>query len=174
MRIRLRGPSGASTVNLPGDATVGTLRSEIAEKTSLSKFDIKYGYPPKPLHLDKESTLLSELEIRLDGEQLTITAQDESNSTRTPAAVNSGSGHASGTGSTEASKEKELNSTPVGSVSFAGITEPRKSVHSGAKEGNTESGLVSLKRKSKEMEVPELPLPSRGATLGKLEGSSSR
>src|SRR5271165_2756500 len=76
MRIRLRGPSGASTLNLEESATVRDLRSSITEKTALTRFDLKYGYPPKPLQLSEDNALLSSLDIPLDGEQLIISAQD--------------------------------------------------------------------------------------------------
>lgn len=40
-------------------------------------------------------------------------------------------------------------------------------------ETKTPSGPVSLQRKVMEGDVPELPLPERGATLGKMKGPSS-
>jgi ubiquitin thioesterase OTU1 len=78
MRARLRAPGGASTITLPDDATVRDLVAQITEKTSLSSFDVKYGYPPQPLLLEQyeSSQALSKLGIKLDGEQLTISARD--------------------------------------------------------------------------------------------------
>ncbi|KAJ5152866.1 uncharacterized protein N7482_009344 [Penicillium canariense] len=53
MRLRVRGPSGQSTVTLDDSATVQDLRGQIAEKTGITSFDAKYGYPDlKPLNLD--------------------------------------------------------------------------------------------------------------------------
>ncbi|EXJ73687.1 uncharacterized protein A1O5_03449 [Cladophialophora psammophila CBS 110553] len=75
MRIRIRGPSGkSSTVSLDDFATVETLRKTIIAETSLSSFEVKYGYPPKTLSLDQlpSSNLLSELDIKLNGEQLIV------------------------------------------------------------------------------------------------------
>ncbi|KIW27944.1 uncharacterized protein PV07_07639 [Cladophialophora immunda] len=75
MRVRIRGPSGkSSTVSLDESATVETLRKTITTETSLSSFEVKYGYPPKTLSLDQlpPSKLLSELDIKLNGEQLII------------------------------------------------------------------------------------------------------
>ena len=75
MRIRVRGPSGkSSTVSLDGSATVETLKKTVETETSLSSFEIKYGYPPRSLSLDElpSSKLLSELDVKLNGEQLIV------------------------------------------------------------------------------------------------------
>lgn len=169
MRIRLRGPSGASIISLGEYATVGDLLSQISEKTSLTNFDIKYGYPPKPLHLNQEGTLLSALDVSLDGEQLTISAQDRS----------TGSG-----GSVEiANKEKNLNASratnvkektspqSAGSISFAGMSATKDTENSAAPK--KETGPVSLQRKAMDRDVPELPLPDRGATMGEQQSFPS-
>lgn len=78
MRIRLRAPAGASVLNLADDANVGDLLDSITTQTAISSFDIKYGYPSQPLPLDqKERTkLLKDLDVRLNGEQLTISSKD--------------------------------------------------------------------------------------------------
>ncbi|KAJ5555510.1 hypothetical protein N7461_003980 [Penicillium sp. DV-2018c] len=78
MRIRVRGPSGQSTVTLDDSATIGDLRDQIAEKTSLGTFDVKYGYPLQPLELDtyQPDQRISEIGIHLNGESL-IVAQKE-------------------------------------------------------------------------------------------------
>lgn len=165
MRIRLRGPSGASTLDLEENASVHDLRSLITEKTALTRFDIKYGYPPKPLHLGEDSTLLSSLDVPLAGEQLIVSAQDgtpdekgadqrpgESGETTTPAVTPAINKYGSG--------PKTYNS-----VSFAGM--PNNSASKATKDLNFESrGPISLKRKGKDMEVPELPMLDRGATMG--------
>ncbi|RDW73894.1 hypothetical protein BP5796_07336 [Coleophoma crateriformis] len=77
MRVRIRGPGGSSIIVLGAEARVEDLLLQITEKTGVSKFDVKYGYPPKPLVLDQKSLMLSELDIKLDGEQLTIGSKDE-------------------------------------------------------------------------------------------------
>ncbi|KAL4907615.1 hypothetical protein BDW74DRAFT_147845 [Aspergillus multicolor] len=78
MRVRIRGPSGQYTAILAEDATIGDLRKDIAEKTGLTAYDVKYGYPPKPLLLDQtgKHQKLTELAFKLDREQLTISAKD--------------------------------------------------------------------------------------------------
>ncbi|OQE29530.1 hypothetical protein PENSTE_c002G01350 [Penicillium steckii] len=79
MRFRVRGPSGQSTVSLDETATIKDLRGQIAEKTGLSSFDVKYGYPNlKPLEIDslQPDQGISELGVNLNGEQL-IVAQRE-------------------------------------------------------------------------------------------------
>ena len=74
MRLRIRGPSGQSVVNLDDTQTVENLRRTIVIETSLKSFDIKYGYPPKTLPLDQypASTLLRDLDAKLNGEQLIV------------------------------------------------------------------------------------------------------
>ncbi|MCJ1373777.1 ubiquitin-specific protease otu1 [Loxospora ochrophaea] len=74
MRIRVRGPAGQSTITLTDSATVANLLSEISEKTSVIDPDIKYGYPPQSLLFtpDQTSTKLSDLQVKLNGEQLII------------------------------------------------------------------------------------------------------
>jgi ubiquitin thioesterase OTU1 len=150
MRARLRAPGGASTITLADDATVQDLLSEITSKTSLTSFDIKYGYPPKPLLLDdKEKSLsLSKLYVKLDGEQLTISARE------TPSA---------GDGTKEESKESQTSVTQdvaPESFSFTGVTEPS------APSGKKTQKPIGLQKKAMEGDVPELPLPDRGATMG--------
>ncbi|KAJ5510831.1 Ovarian tumor otubain [Penicillium expansum] len=78
MRIRVRGPSGQSTITLDDTATIKDLLTQIAEKTGLATFDVKYGYPLKPLELDsfQQDQRILEVGINLNGESL-IVAQKE-------------------------------------------------------------------------------------------------
>lgn len=158
MRIRLRGPSGASTLNLGENATVGDLQSSIIEKTSLTRFDIKYGYPPKPLYLDTPTTLLSSLDVRLDGEQLTISAHDGPATEENTVEKDAGGSQSSSNDAISTSHKDSSASGPSGQITFAGM--------SGAKAPKESKDPISLKRKGRDMEVPELPLPDRGATMG--------
>lgn len=79
MRVRIRGPGGQATISLPETATVGDLYSQIAEHTGIASFDVKYGYPPKPLLLaaHEKSKKLAEIDLKLDGEQLIISEKTE-------------------------------------------------------------------------------------------------
>ncbi|KAL4864969.1 hypothetical protein BDV12DRAFT_175360 [Aspergillus spectabilis] len=78
MNIRIRGPSGQFTVALAEDATVGDLRNEIVDKTGLTAYDVKYGYPPQPVSLDHAEAhqKLAELGLQLHREQLIIASRD--------------------------------------------------------------------------------------------------
>jgi len=152
MRTRLRAPGGASTVNLPDDATVGDLIAQITEKTSLPSFDVKYGYPPKPLLLEESenSLALSKLDVKLDGEQLTISAKaDATPPTTEPMKQQSGT----------TSKSSQNEAPTPDSFSFSDIP--------GAPTKNLPSGPVSLQRKSMEGDVPTEPFLERNATVGK-------
>lgn len=74
MRFRIRGPSGQSTANVEDDATVGDLKAKITECTSLTNFDVMFGYPPATLAIIDfpSETKLSELGVKLNGEQLIV------------------------------------------------------------------------------------------------------
>ncbi|KAI9691211.1 MAG: ubiquitin-specific protease otu1 [Bathelium mastoideum] len=74
MRIRVRGPSGVSTITLDASATVGDLKSAIQRATSVPDFDLKYGYPPRPLDTTAmdAGTKLGDIGTKLDGEQLIV------------------------------------------------------------------------------------------------------
>lgn len=78
MRIRVRGPSGQSTITLEDSATIQELSTQITEKTELAAFDVKFGYPLKPLELDSypPDQKITETGINLNGETL-IVAQKE-------------------------------------------------------------------------------------------------
>lgn len=78
MRLRIRGPEGMSQVSLPETATWGELKAEISFKTSVSDFDIKYGYPPQPLDTTSfdDELKLTDIGINLNGEQLIIMPRD--------------------------------------------------------------------------------------------------
>ncbi|KAI9743309.1 MAG: ubiquitin-specific protease otu1 [Claussenomyces sp. TS43310] len=161
MRIRLRGPSGVSTLQLGEDSTVADLRAQIKEKTSLEKYDIKYGWPFKPLLLDQDSTKLSA--IRLDGEQLTITPQDATTSKKSSISdlqMAQTSADSALTGSALPGAQSHL------SLSHSSATLPTtKIIKENSSQAANGNDKISLKRKATEGDVPEIPLPDRGATL---------
>jgi ubiquitin thioesterase OTU1 len=144
---------------------VGDLRSLITEKTSLTRFDIKYGYPPKPLYLDTPSTLLTSLDVRLDGEQLTISAHDEPGIEEKAVEKDAGGSRGASKDILSSSYADSAQSRPSGQVTFAGMSGTKL-----PKESSSSTAMskvpISLKPKGKDMEVPELPLPDRGATMG--------
>jgi ubiquitin thioesterase OTU1 len=86
MRIRVRGPSGMSQVNMADTATWGELKHEISAKTSVPDFDVKYGYPPQNLDTTSidSDTKLTDVGIKLDGEQLIILPRDVQQSLHNP------------------------------------------------------------------------------------------
>ena len=88
MRIRIRGPSGMSQVNMAETATWGELKHEISSKTSVADFDVKYGYPPQNLDTTSidNDTKLTDVGIKLDGEQLIILPRDVQQSLHNPMA----------------------------------------------------------------------------------------
>ncbi|KAF2717838.1 OTU-domain-containing protein [Polychaeton citri CBS 116435] len=74
MRLRIRGPQGVASLTIDDSAAWSDLLSQIREKTSLADFDLKYGYPPQPINTEfiDGATKLSDLGIRLNGEQLIV------------------------------------------------------------------------------------------------------
>jgi ubiquitin thioesterase OTU1 len=160
MRVRIRGPSGkTSTATLEDSATVETLRKTIATDTSLSSFEVKYGYPPMTLNLNQwpPSQLLSDLDIKLDGQQLIVNNTDSS------------------------SRKDEAPSEPVGeqkretATKSAGPSGDKAAVLSRTSGGSSSAAAaqkpsaapLSLSRKeNKEMdEPPEIFLPDLGGNL---------
>lgn len=158
MRMRIRYPDGTFTISLPDDAKISDLLSEITSKTSLNNFDIKYGYPPKPLLLSQSepSLPLSKLEVKLNGEQLTISSKEERKSSRSPKSAPSQK-------ASNAPQVKDRQTVEEKSFSFSGM-------HGDVKpslESVDSAPPVSLSRKRGiDGDVPEVPLPERGATLG--------
>ncbi|KAJ9655619.1 ubiquitin-specific protease otu1 [Neophaeococcomyces mojaviensis] len=150
LRIRIRGPSGQSTATFDEGATVETLKKQISELTSLPAFDIKCGYPPKPLDLSgyEPAKLLSELDVKLNGEQLLVTRAEDSESTKAPDVVNAQRANdASGT-SNKATAPTSETSQPSSSQ-------------------RAPATPLSLTRKAnKEMsDPPEIFIPDVGGTL---------
>ncbi|KAI9928063.1 hypothetical protein ASPWEDRAFT_173711 [Aspergillus wentii DTO 134E9] len=87
MRIRVRGPAGQSTVSLDDTATVDDLRTQIVDKTGLTAYDVKYGYPdlkPLELHGFQPGQKITEIGVNLNGEQLLVTNKEGSIHTQTP------------------------------------------------------------------------------------------
>lgn len=80
MRIRIRGPSGQSTVELSDTDTVADLISKIYDATSLPSFDVKIGAPPLPLEpldlssLDPTATI-KDTNLKLANQLLTVSVR---------------------------------------------------------------------------------------------------
>jgi ubiquitin thioesterase OTU1 len=74
MRIKIQGPSGASVITLSDDDNVSSLVVAIEKATSLAKFEVKVGFPAQVLALEEyaQDTKLSELPVKLNGQQLTV------------------------------------------------------------------------------------------------------
>jgi ubiquitin thioesterase OTU1 len=154
MRVRLKGPGGTATLTLADDATIGDLVDQIVEKSAVTHFDVKYGYPPKPLVLDRSqrSNLLTTLDVKLNGEMLTISPKD------TASDVGASADKQSAQDTSPAKSVQKTKEAP--SVSFSGMSS------ADSKQKSTKP--VSLKKKAMEGEVPEVPMPEVGATLGRI------
>lgn len=142
MRIRIRGPKGASTLTLLDEATIADLMGQIHIHTGIANFDVKFGYPPKSLHLEQRdpSELVSKLDIKLDGEQLTI-------SPTTIVSESSNESYKDVAQQTSLAEAKNF-------FRFAGNLAPH---NSSLDPTTSDKRLLD--------EVPEVPMPSRGATV---------
>lgn len=78
MRVRIRGPEGTTTLSIEASSTWHELKAKISEAAKVTDFDIRYGYPPQTLNTESidSSTKLTDLNVSLDGEQLTIIPRD--------------------------------------------------------------------------------------------------
>ncbi|KAL9120480.1 MAG: hypothetical protein Q9187_002966 [Circinaria calcarea] len=175
MRIRVRGPAGQSVLTLPDAANIGDLQEQITNKTGIANFEIKYGYPPKPLQLEgySKSSLLSDLDVKFDGEQLIVSEKPNSSGVTTTASGLSDclrSQKKSAVPSVNDPSRRAQQETPP-SFSFTGVAKaPPNSMDSKtttkrqpSRANNTPP--LSLARKQQELDAPELPLPSHAATL---------
>lgn len=165
MKIRLRDPAGQTTLSFPDSATVDDLQTTITQQTALIAFDLKYGYPPKPLVLGEfqKTEKLSELGIKLDGEQLIV-----SRSYQTPAKPGTRQQEVEGPKQpTNASNiaatttNKEPTNIPSSGFSFAGVGVAPSPPPS----QSPKSLSLNRKQSSKEMDAPELPVATHGATM---------
>ena len=164
MRVRIRGPAGQAAIFLPQTATVKDLAAQITEKTSISKFDLKYGYPPRPLSLADypETSKLSDIGIELDGEQLIVSETTVSASKQEVPTANKMVKPLDKSFGQPSSNEARKSSADVpSSFSFADVgAAPPASTRKTNKP-------LSLSRKSTlaSSDAPELPLPSHASTL---------
>lgn len=138
VKFRLRGPDGTlSTIIMPNTSTIGELQSKISESLGLSKFDLKIGYPPRPLDLNdfSSTTVISDTNIKLNGEQLIANSIKPPSQ---PASSNSRTDE-------QSRSQSETQPKPVSMVQ-----NPSKS---------------SSKPNETSTDPPELAFPSRGATM---------
>ena len=175
MRVRVRGPSGQSVVNFDPTATISELLDEISSKTAIarSNLTIKYGYPPKVLQLSSlsEDSLVADLDVRLDGEQLTVSGNDTSSGQETmetqptqPTITNFTSQVAKDSQySNQGSHGEEAGSFSFGNFGSAPSTAPPVSTNQGAKK----DGPLGLQRKKNNVtdDPPEIIMPEHQATM---------
>ncbi|KZF18917.1 putative OTU-like cysteine protease [Xylona heveae TC161] len=155
MKFRIRGPSGVTTATIPDTATIQVLREEILKTTSLQAFDLKIGYPPKPLLLDEysRSAGLSELGIQLHGEQLIVSTKENP--------------HKNQSQSDPTSKDTQrYPATPINNSDWD-INLPEKTQASAGRAGqsNASNSFPPLIQRSDDNDPPELAVPSHGGTL---------
>jgi ubiquitin thioesterase OTU1 len=86
IRLRVRGPQGQATISIDSHASWSDLIHDISEKTGVADFDLKYGFPPQNLNTESihGETKLSDLPIRLNGEQLIVSPRNVGASLSSP------------------------------------------------------------------------------------------
>ncbi|KAL9610479.1 MAG: hypothetical protein Q9167_004819 [Letrouitia subvulpina] len=164
MRIRIRAPGGQFNLNLPEDATIGDLQSAISEKTSIPTFDLKYGYPPRPLFLEEydQSAKITQAAPTLDNEQLIVAGKQ----TASPKGLPTPQSHDDPKPPSSNTVDSGLNSA---SFSFTGVGEapPADILHPRPHQARMPVEPLSLAPKSKLAadDPPEIPLASHSSTL---------
>ena len=163
MRVRIRGPAGQASISLSGTATIKDLKTQITEKTSIFKFDLKYGYPPRSLLLSDyaDTAKLSDLRIKLDGEQL-IVSEATSASKQAPSA--SGQPKSLDPALSQPSANTVMNPSSALTPSSFSFTDVGTAPPSSTQKTNKPSS-PTRKTTSSSLDAPELPLPSHGSTL---------
>ena len=146
MRLRLRSPEGTSTLTISEDATINELQSSISKQTSIASFDIKHGYPPKPLDLSSfgPSTKLKDTNLRLNGEQLIIIAHTEHDEPES-----SDISHITHRSHKEQEQEQEQHQTKGNRLRAENVRRP----------------IPTEKASLQELDTPEIPIPSYGGTV---------
>lgn len=163
MRVRIRGPGGQATISLAETATVEDLYSKIAEQTSIASFDIKYGYPPKPLLLDsfEQSKKLADIGLKLDGEQLIISEKTQpTNKHAAPTTEGSMSLGAHSQPSLPNGTSTSSATTAASSLAFGNVgAKPPPLSQQPDKPGPLTS------KPSPSHEAPEIPMPIHASTM---------
>ena len=131
-------------MTLDKTATVGELRREIAERSSEPAFDLKRGYPPQPLYLDvyDDTVTLADAGLDLNGEQIIVAKR----------AIR------------DRSQEPLPDSKPTPNTT---THHPPISAFEARKDNlNASASEISGRQKpASEEETPEVPIPSRDATM---------
>lgn len=165
---------GQTVLTLSETATVLDLEREIQKATSIDSFDVKVGFPPKRLPFDQypKDAKVSEIDVKLNGEQLIISRQDRGSSSSVQ--NNIAAATSASRGDHELSREsatlKANQSLPTSSgFSFGDLGQApppsKKPVHKGS-EGPSAPLSLSRKDHSQVMnDPPEILLPELGGTL---------
>ncbi|GAP93403.1 putative OTU-like cysteine protease [Rosellinia necatrix] len=92
MRFRFRGPSGAGSIELADNATVGDLISALRAETGSGAITVKYGWPLRTLATDADRGDVRARDLGLQRENLTIVPleQPAEQPAQRPAAVRPG------------------------------------------------------------------------------------
>lgn len=109
--------------------------------------------------MSDKSASLGSLGVKFDGEQLTISSRREDLPKQTP---KSKARQDNQSADTKAQEPAQSTGFSFGEMSDSPSPTEKK-----------QTGPVSLQRKKMEGEVPELPLPDRGATMGMTTSSLS-
>lgn len=170
MRVRVRGPEGQSTLTFSNTATVGELVSQLSKATSIGRLEINCGYPPRPLQLEEfeSTTKLSDIGIKIDGEQLTVSrapdvVSEAPQGSEPPRNAPERNMKASLNGADQSSNSEP----PSSSFLFAGVDVRRSETIDGDPKSQTARSdkPLALSRKIRSTEPPEIPLPSHASTL---------
>ncbi|KAL8713931.1 MAG: hypothetical protein Q9220_002077 [cf. Caloplaca sp. 1 TL-2023] len=171
MRFRIRGPSGQSSYTIADSATVGDLLKLVAETTSIPQFELKYGYPPKTLSLEEYETTqkLSDISVKLDGEQLLVSAKPKHIPSTTAQPESEPENKQETRQPAKSAVHDRMDSNATGSFSFSGVGEapPPEMLNPPPKRTGNLDQPLSLQRKPNAAvdDPPEIILSSHAAKV---------
>ncbi|KAH8887037.1 OTU-domain-containing protein [Thozetella sp. PMI_491] len=86
IQVRLRAPSGQSRLELDDTTTYAQFLDLVKEKTGLTKFTLKYGYPLKDLRPGPEESETTVKDLKLHGETIVVASLESAEPTAPPPA----------------------------------------------------------------------------------------
>lgn len=85
IQVRIRAPNGQSRLEIDDEGSLGDLIAMVKEKTGLTKFSLKYGYPLKNLDISPEIQSTTKVKDHgLRGETLVVAPLESSSSPAPP------------------------------------------------------------------------------------------
>jgi ubiquitin thioesterase OTU1 len=164
IRVRVRGPTGQSTITLDESATIDEFRTQIRNQTGLNSYDAKYGYPAlQPLLLDHypPHQKLVDLDINLNGEQLIVQPKQQPTAVTTTTAGGSNPPVSPSVNTISTQSQ----SPPAPSSSSSPFNNRATALTKGARFTSPSSRSAPRRATAAENDPPEVACPEQSGTL---------